>query len=564
MANRRHLAVFGCGHDGRLGLGSSDENVLIPTVASYFVENRSLVGSILSVHVGGYHTFVRTSEGVYGFGANDEGQLGTGEKTMSYKQPTRIDFFGDGSDILSIACGSLHTVALMRNGLFACGSNTYGQLGLGDSDSRSHFSKVESSFFIGVEDAGLSYDNLVSHISCGTFHTLVAVKRTLISLDLVCQPEEGTICASQRQCGSDSSVQELIFYPCAVLACGKGDFGELGYNSTAWDEMMAREQRLKNVIKSRAHDISQGAAPDATLASAQNEAMTDGFPMKKPFNFKKPPKVRRAEFFHPHLRLCNFPLLDEHARNLSELGTDDQQNEGNHVRIISLTASHLHSCVVVEVRCAATLMPRVETYHFGCYYCDDIEGDESSIPRLVESKHIPPLCGGSNDASTVVAWHAHGGDEAFFVFCTSDVSPGSVSALNVLGKGIIGRNDEDSFEPSLVSLILPPSDVSSSLCVSGRHHYLIWRRGTGETLDEVFAFGDSTFGQCGVAGVTEEVILTPTLILKTGDFLPLAAPPKRGPEKPVGIPLLSCISIGRIVDVQCGSKHSVILFESPE
>jgi hypothetical protein len=582
MTSTRHLAVFGCGHDGRLGLGSSDANVTVPSVSFYFEDNRRTTGTIVSIHVGGYHTLVRTTEGVYGFGANDEGQLGTGEKSQNYKTPTRIDFFGDGSGVIAIECGSLHTVAIMRNGLYACGSNTFGQLGLGDVDSRPNFTKIESPFFASVEESGLSYDAVVSHVSCGTYHTLVALKKTLIPAELIAQSSSLDALASLTS-SSDSRVQELIFYPCIVLACGKGDYGELGYDATSWDEMASREQRLKNVIKSRAHDMSQGAAQDDTLAAAQSSAIYDGVPMKKPYQFKKPAKVRRTEFYHTQLKCCVFPLLDEHARKWADLNTDDDHKGNNQtLRIAGLRASHLHSSVVVEFDSPDLVTPVTETYHFGCYYCGAIEGNESSIPRTLNEILLLSAAKFDPVATASAPLHVHGGDEVLFVSSASrnrgylqeaeEDLP--LKSVFVLGKGNIGTKDDDAFEANLVCVPVPSSSSapvgskqSGSISISGRSHFLIWKH-ANEFVDEVFSFGDSVFGQCGApAPDGGDHILAPVLILKTGDMIPIAsrvAQRKRGEgaDQPTAVAPLDGVTIGRVVDVQCGAKHSVVLFEA--
>lgn len=46
--------------------------------------------SILSVACGSFHTMVHTSEGIYAFGSNDDGQLGLGDNLNRYT-PTMIN-----------------------------------------------------------------------------------------------------------------------------------------------------------------------------------------------------------------------------------------------------------------------------------------------------------------------------------------------------------------------------------------------------------------------------------------------------------------------------------------
>lgn len=80
------------------------------------------------------HTVVHTTDGVYGCGRNDKGQLGTGRRE-NLTVPTRL--FGNVSVIQSIACGSESTMVLDDSGtILGCGWNEHGNLALGnDADS---------------------------------------------------------------------------------------------------------------------------------------------------------------------------------------------------------------------------------------------------------------------------------------------------------------------------------------------------------------------------------------------------------------------------------------------
>jgi alpha-tubulin suppressor-like RCC1 family protein len=69
-------------------------------------------------------------------------------------------------DIISIGCGGYHSVILSRQGdLYVCGSNQYGQLGLGDNMSRYNFVKVTFN--------NESIPPFITSFKCGQQHTII-------------------------------------------------------------------------------------------------------------------------------------------------------------------------------------------------------------------------------------------------------------------------------------------------------------------------------------------------------------------------------------------------------
>jgi alpha-tubulin suppressor-like RCC1 family protein len=71
---------------------------------------------------------------VYVWGSNNFGQLGVGDTHNILNRPTVANQIKD-DNIVQIACGSFHTMALSNQGLvFATGLNNYGQLMLGRSN----------------------------------------------------------------------------------------------------------------------------------------------------------------------------------------------------------------------------------------------------------------------------------------------------------------------------------------------------------------------------------------------------------------------------------------------
>ncbi|EKX49192.1 hypothetical protein GUITHDRAFT_48795, partial [Guillardia theta CCMP2712] len=81
------------------------------------------------VACGSLHCMIATEGGrLYACGSNSNGQLGLGDKE-DRRRMTRVSFF-DGCEIRKIACGDEHTLVLLTNGtLFGFGKNQLGQLG---------------------------------------------------------------------------------------------------------------------------------------------------------------------------------------------------------------------------------------------------------------------------------------------------------------------------------------------------------------------------------------------------------------------------------------------------
>ena len=92
---------------GRLGLGDQSlSNTSVPCLVESLVNEK-----IISVTCGSTHTVAINKEGeVYSWGLGEFGALGTGNITTMYC-PTKIDFFPKNRiKIISASCGNRHTV----------------------------------------------------------------------------------------------------------------------------------------------------------------------------------------------------------------------------------------------------------------------------------------------------------------------------------------------------------------------------------------------------------------------------------------------------------------------
>ncbi|XP_066285129.1 uncharacterized protein [Branchiostoma lanceolatum] len=94
------------------------------------------------VSCGQQHMALLTEEGVYTWGKAHLGRLGHGHLLgdSGYVPPMRVETLSiQQVQVMSVSCGQDHTLALCENGqVYAWGSSTYGQLGLGDWDRQTH------------------------------------------------------------------------------------------------------------------------------------------------------------------------------------------------------------------------------------------------------------------------------------------------------------------------------------------------------------------------------------------------------------------------------------------
>ncbi|CAH2075586.1 unnamed protein product, partial [Iphiclides podalirius] len=145
--------VFGGNAWGQLGLGHKDE-VTRPSCVKWLKPHRAMF-----VACGRAHTiFVTDTNAIYSVGCNEEGQLGTGD-TEPRSVPQYVEF--DSVPVKQVSAGSNHTAILTEDGrVFVCGSNSEGQLGLGEG-TRSCPQFTE-----------LKFMERIAFVECGYYHTI--------------------------------------------------------------------------------------------------------------------------------------------------------------------------------------------------------------------------------------------------------------------------------------------------------------------------------------------------------------------------------------------------------
>ena len=162
-------SVYGCGYY---------QNYLLPLWDATSPRKLQHFERIIQISSSGRHTlFLSNSSQVYGFGGNQQGELGLGTISQFVSPPQMIPFLNNVSDIYT---GYFHSIVITNNGSVYCfGYNNYGQLGLGDL-IYNMYTNIESPTF----NIFLSYTN-ITKISLGYYYSIVFENDELVLLERI-------------------------------------------------------------------------------------------------------------------------------------------------------------------------------------------------------------------------------------------------------------------------------------------------------------------------------------------------------------------------------------------
>ena len=128
--------VWACGRtsSGQLGLGSTSDHKEIYT---------QIATDVKQIAGDNNQTFIIKNDGtLWACGMNGESQLGLGTVSNSVTKFTQVTT-NISNDIKQLVAGSMLTYVLKNDGsIWACGDNSYGELGLGDSADRTTFTQL--------------------------------------------------------------------------------------------------------------------------------------------------------------------------------------------------------------------------------------------------------------------------------------------------------------------------------------------------------------------------------------------------------------------------------------
>ncbi|HEX7666741.1 MAG TPA: hypothetical protein VF407_19570, partial [Polyangiaceae bacterium] len=114
------------------------------------------IGDAVAIAAGFDHALVLRADGtVLAFGSNALGQLGSTSVTGSTTTPTAVP---DLANVIAIGATSANSIALTADGkVFVWGSNQYGQLGTGGTDTNPHATPTEIAGLTAASIAGANF-----------------------------------------------------------------------------------------------------------------------------------------------------------------------------------------------------------------------------------------------------------------------------------------------------------------------------------------------------------------------------------------------------------------------
>ena len=238
---------FGYNSHGQLGLNDQlERSAPRPVRALPSNHIRAIIAACGSSH----SLIVDQHGGVFSWGSNAHGQLGTGDVTER-SEPTKISC--DGQRINGIACGSAHTLLCTSRGrVLACGSNADGQLGLatGTDTSSTSIRSSTAHVLMHTSVAHLHGTRIVG-VACGFSHSLFLSRPGGV---LSCGANASGQCGHgiTTDCYSPpSTIEALMATACSAIACGnfhsvtltredggvytwgEGRFGRLGHGAAS-------------------------------------------------------------------------------------------------------------------------------------------------------------------------------------------------------------------------------------------------------------------------------------------------------------------------------------------
>ena len=195
---KQYLVGWGYNRRGQLGLGHSQSQCKPVTIdlVKWGVETR-----VTQICCGGMSSYVVTEDhNVFAFGSNTKGQLGLGNKGGREKAPVKISGLC-GKRIKSLAAGYDHCFALVtlhgKIDVYSWGANSYGQLGLNHSEDVSTPTYVKALSAIRVNS-----------VACGGQHTIVVAPDSVWAMG---RNDYGQLGLSHRSSTERSPPQKIKF-----------------------------------------------------------------------------------------------------------------------------------------------------------------------------------------------------------------------------------------------------------------------------------------------------------------------------------------------------------------
>lgn len=232
-------ALFGGNVSGQLGTGTFSNVCGLQRL-------KPLPGgaTIARIGLGFYHTVVLTApapphrpeQQLWTCGRNNAGQCGLGRLSLREHTLQRVELPWR-SPVMQIACGAEHTCLLTSDGaLFACGSDAFGQLGLGGSVPAT----TEHGLHHSLRRVPVADDELLARVACGQHHTVVVSTTGVLlacGINLVGQCGHAPDLSLPKTGNPHASLRRLPLAagaPAQDVACGKANTFALAADGSVW------------------------------------------------------------------------------------------------------------------------------------------------------------------------------------------------------------------------------------------------------------------------------------------------------------------------------------------
>jgi alpha-tubulin suppressor-like RCC1 family protein len=151
---------LGNGSFGILPDGSSDAGQMLPVKVLFNGNGKMPVTSVTAIAAGEYYALAITNDGLYAWGMNISGVLGTGSGTTAL--PAKVKFPKAVTTVKRIAASTKHSLAVTNDGLYAWGNNANGQLGIANKFYQLTPAKVPGED-TAIDIAAAEYSSLALH-----------------------------------------------------------------------------------------------------------------------------------------------------------------------------------------------------------------------------------------------------------------------------------------------------------------------------------------------------------------------------------------------------------------
>jgi alpha-tubulin suppressor-like RCC1 family protein len=214
---------------------------------------------VISVSCGRSHTAAVTESGqVWTWGYGYEGELGHGEKS-SQLQPKRVESL---NKVVDVACGRDFTIFVCEDGLYSCGADDYGQLGLGRSHGERFVQTPRS-----LSGTGLSE---IVAISAGDYHVCAIGRDGLVYTWGL--GREGQLGHGEKaDCSLAKPVDGLRNFEVIQVACGGGHTAAVTRDGVLYtwgrgrDGQLGRGGELESIASYRTSPVQVTSLPAGTV-----------------------------------------------------------------------------------------------------------------------------------------------------------------------------------------------------------------------------------------------------------------------------------------------------------